>query len=274
MTRIKLINTDLSYILSIHRIRVIRVKKRMKKTLFSFLLMLMAFCFPEKKKITIWMCGDSTMSSKETKAYPENGWGMPFVYFWDSTVTVTNLAKNGRSTSSFRNEGHWKKVLDGAQEGDYVFIQFGHNDEVPTKKTATTEAEFKNNLRQYVSEARGKQAIPVLLTPMARRSFDSLSGKIKGTHDVYAQIIRDVAKEEKVILFDMDKLTQLLYQQFGVESSKLLFLHLKPGEHPNYPEGKEDNTHFNELGARLVAQLVLGEIKKQIPELTGRIVAR
>ena len=89
---------------------------------------------------------------------------------------------------------------------------------------------------------------------------------------MYSQIVRDVAKEEKIILFDMDKITKQLYQQFGVENSKLFFLQLKPGEHPNYPEGKEDNTHFNELGARLIAQIVLDEIKKQVPGLAERIV--
>ena len=232
---------------------------------------MMAFVMRPGKKITIWMIGDSTMSIKEKKTYPETGWGMPFVYFWDSTVTIENLAKNGRSTSSFRNEGLWQIVLDKAGEGDYVFIQFGHNDEVSTKKTYTTETEFKNNLRQYVSEARSKKAIPILLTPMARRKFD-VAGKIEGTHDVYSQIVRDVAKEEKVVLFDMDKITQQLYQQFGVENSKLLFMQLKPNEHPNYPDGRDDNTHFNELGARLIAQLVLFEIRSQIPGLADRIV--
>jgi len=232
---------------------------------------MMAFAMRPGKKITIWMIGDSTMSIKEKKTYPETGWGMPFVYFWDSTVTIENLAKNGRSTSSFRNEGLWQIVLDKAGEGDYVFIQFGHNDEVSTKKTYTTETEFKNNLRQYVSEARSKKAIPILLTPMARRKFD-VAGKIEGTHDVYSQIVRDVAKEEKVVLFDMDKITQQLYQQFGVENSKLLFMQLKPNEHPNYPDGRDDNTHFNELGARLIAQLVLVEIRSQIPGLADRIV--
>ena len=243
----------------------------MRKLFVPLIFLVMAFAVPEKKKITIWLCGDSTMSIKEKKAYPESGWGMPFVYFWDSTVTVENLAKNGRSTSSFRTEGLWKKVLDNAGEGDYVAIQFGHNDEVPTKKTYTTEIEFKNNLKQYVSEARSKKATPILLTPMARRKFDT-KGKIEGTHDVYSQIVRDVAKNENVVLFDMDKITQQLYQEFGAENSKLLFLQLKPGEHPNYPEGKDDNTHFNELGARLIAQLVLAEIKKQIPELADRVV--
>ena len=241
------------------------------KKVFAPLLLMMMFAMPEQKKITIWLCGDSTMSIKEKKAYPETGWGMPFVYFWDSTVNVENLAKNGRSTGSFRNEGLWQIVLDKATEGDYVFIQFGHNDEVPTKKTYTTEAEFKNNLRQYVSEARSRKATPILLTPMARRKFDA-NGKIEGTHDVYSQIVRDVAKEEKVVLFDMDKITQQLYQQFGIENSKLLFMQLKPNEHPNYPEGRDDNTHFNELGARLIAQRVLTEIRSLVPDLGDRIV--
>lgn len=244
----------------------------MKKRLLPSIALLLLFSMPEKKKITVWLCGDSTMSIKDKKAFPETGWGMPFAGFWDSTVTVENLARNGRSTSSFRNEGLWQKVLDNAGEGDYVFIQFGHNDEVPTKKTYTTETEFKNNLKQYITETRSKKATPVLLTPMARRKFDA-GGKIEGTHDVYAQIIRDVATEEKVSLFDMDNRTQELYQQFGAESSKLLFLQLKPGEHPNYPDGKEDNTHFSELGARLLAQLVLKEIRQQLPELAGRIYA-
>jgi lysophospholipase L1-like esterase len=243
----------------------------MRKLFIPLILFLMAFAMPGKKKITIWMCGDSTMSIKEKKAYPETGWGMPFVYFWDSTVTIENLAKNGRSTSSFRNEGLWQIVLDKATEGDYVFIQFGHNDEVSTKKTYTTEVEFKNNLKQYVTEVRGKKAIPILLTPMARRKFD-VNGKIEGTHDVYSQIVRDIAKEEKVVLFDMDKITQQLYQQFGVENSKLLFMQLKPNEHPNYPDGRDDNTHFNELGARLIAQSVLTEIRSLVPDLADRIV--
>ena len=134
----------------------------MRKLFIPLVLFLMAFVMPEKKKITIWMCGDSTMSIKEKKAYPETGWGMPFVYFWDSTVTIENLAKNGRSTGSFRNEGLWQIVLDKATEGDYVFIQFGHNDESITKvKTYTTPDEFKANLTRYVSDVRKMKGIPV-----------------------------------------------------------------------------------------------------------------
>ena len=230
-----------------------------------------AFALPPKKKIKIFIAGDSTASIKETKAYPETGWGMPFVYFWDSTVTVVNRAKNGRSTKTFINEGLWQSIYNEAGEGDYVFIQFGHNDEVPTKKSYTTEQEFRNNLTRYIKESKSKKAIPVLLTPVARRKFDS-TGHIVGTHDVYAAIVRDVAATEKAALIDLDKKSQAMYEQFGTETSRLLFLQLNPGEHPNYPEGKDDNTHFSELGARLVAQLVLEDIKALDMELKERII--
>lgn len=229
------------------------------------------YLLPAKKKTTIFLAGDSTMSIKETKAFPETGWGMPFVYFWDSTIAVVNKAKNGRSTSSFQTEGLWQLIIKEASEGDYVFIQFGHNDEVSTKKTFTTETQFRDNLKKFVTETREKNATPVLLTPVARRKF-SIDGKIEGTHDVYAQIVRTVAAEEKVFLIDLDKQAQQLYQQMGVEHSKLLFLHLQPGEHPNHPKGKEDNTHFSELGARLIAQIVLKEIRNGLPELTTHII--
>lgn len=228
-----------------------------------------AFMLPPKK-VKIFLAGDSTMSIKDIKAYPETGWGMPFVYFWDSTVQVINLAKNGRSTSSFKREGLWGKIMEQCEKGDYVLIQFGHNDEVPTKKSATTETEFKSNLLRYVKEARLKGGTPVLITPVARRKFDS-TGKVIGTHDVYAQIVREVASLEKAPLIDLDIQAQHLYQQMGAEASKLLFVHLQPGEHPNYPAGKVDDTHFSELGARKVAQIVLKDIRALVPELATRI---
>ncbi len=241
-----------------------------KWLLYCIWMPFVAFIIPQKK-IKIFLAGDSTCAVKSVKAYPETGWGMPFVYFWDSTVQVVNYAKNGRSTSSFRKEGLWNNIMTECGKGDYVFIQFGHNDEVPTKKTATTEAEFRNNLVQYVKETRSKSAWPVLITPVARRKFDE-AGKVVGTHDVYAQIVRDVATAERVPLIDLDREAQQLYQQMGVETSKLLFLHLQSGEHPNYPSGKTDDTHFSELGARKIAQIVLKNIRTSIPDLASRIV--
>jgi lysophospholipase L1-like esterase len=233
--------------------------------------LLLAFMIPEKKKIKIFMAGDSTMSIKETKAYPETGWGMPFVYFWDSTVSIVNKAKNGRSTKTFLSEGLWKSIIDEAKEGDCVFIQFGHNDESPEKKERyATPDTFRMNLTRFVKETREKKAIPILFTPVSRRKFDSTSTALE-THKEYSAYVKEVAIKENVLLIDLDTKSRELYQQFGKNDSKLLFLQLKPGEHPNYPDGKDDNTHFNELGARLIAQLVLKEIKSVIPDLANRI---
>ncbi|HEY8657901.1 MAG TPA: SGNH/GDSL hydrolase family protein, partial [Hanamia sp.] len=156
-------------------------EKLYKPFVFIFIIGLMSFSF-EKKKIKVYLIGDSTMANKEIKAYPETGWGMPFRYFFNSTVDVDNRAKNGRSTKSFIDEKLWQPVVDNLNEGDYVLIQFGHNDEVKTKKTYTTEEQFANNLKRYVNESRSKKAIPILITPVARRKFDS-TGKVVGTHE-------------------------------------------------------------------------------------------
>ena len=241
----------------------------MKKLWSATLLFLMAFA-SQPQKITVWLIGDSTMSIKEVRAYPETGWGMPFANFFDSTVAVDDRAKNGRSTRSFIEEGRWQEVVENLKAGDYVFIQFGHNDEVPTKKTYTTEDQFRANLIRYVNETRAKKAIPVLITPVARRKFDS-SGHVAGTHEVYSAIVRSVAKQVNIPLIDLDKKSQVLLQELGPENSKFLFNHLEPGENPNYPGGWNDNTHFNELGARRMAEIVLASIKELKLGLAHRI---
>jgi len=234
-------------------------------------LALFSFGVPEKRKITVWMCGDSTMAIKDPRYYPETGWGMPFVYFFDSTVTIENKAKNGRSTKTFISEKLWQSVIDNAKEGDYVFIQFGHNDEAKEKvERYTTPEEYKANLLKFINESRSKKAQPILLTPVTRRRFDA-NGNIQETHLVYSALVREVAASEKVPLIDMDKKSQELLQQFGKDNSKWLFLQLQAGEHPNYPDGRDDNTHFNELGARLVAELALKEIRNLNLELAERI---
>jgi len=211
------------------------------------------------------------MSNKETKAYPETGWGMPFQYFFDSTVVVDNRAKNGRSTRSFIAENLWQPIVDKLKEGDYVFIQFGHNDESKDKVDRYSSPEdYKKNLVKFIAETRAKNANPVLLTPVTRRKF--VDGKIQETHAAYSPLVVEVAKAQHIPLIDLDAKSRELLQKFGEESSTLLFLQLQPGEHPNYPDGKIDNTHFSEMGARLMAQIVLHEIVNQKLELTGRIV--
>ena len=239
--------------------------------LIGSLILLTAFSLPPKNKIKIFIAGDSTAANKEVKAYPETGWGMPFSHFFDSTVTVDNRAKNGRSTRTFISEGLWQKLIDDVHEGDYVLIQFGHNDESKEKTDRyATPDEYKANLARFITETRNKKATPVLMTPVSRRQFDS-TGHVRETHKVYSALVRDVAAQFKVPFFDLDEKSRELLQKFGPENSKLLFLQLEPGEHPNYPDGRNDNTHFNELGARKIAQLVLGGIKELKLELAGRI---
>jgi len=246
----------------------------MKKWITFFVILLLSGFTPEKHAIRIFLAGDSTMSIKETRNFPETGWGMPFVYFWDSTVSVINLAKNGRSTKTFINEGLWNKILHDARENDFIIIQFGHNDEVPTKiNSYTTPDTFQLNLTRFIHDAKQKKAIPVLCSPVARRKFTT-SGELKSTHELYSKLVKEVALREKVTFIDLDQKSQALYRQLGVEQSKLLFVQLKPGEHPNYPEGKEDNTHFNELGARLIAQIMLKELTIAFPALGERVVKK
>ncbi len=236
------------------------------------LMLMTAFIIPDKKRITVWLIGDSTMADKEEKAFPEAGWGTLFAKTFDSKVTVNNRARNGRSTKSFIAEGLWKEVIENVKKGDWVFIQFGHNDEVKEKVGRyTTPDEFRANLTRYVNETRQKKGNPVLLTPVARRKFDSL-GKIVDTHAEYSAIVRSVAAELKVTLIDHDKLSQKVLQEMGPDMSKHIYLHLSPGQHPNYPEGKADDTHFNELGANKMGALVTWDIIQQKLELKNRIL--
>jgi lysophospholipase L1-like esterase len=239
--------------------------------IFIAVVSVLSFTFKEKK-IRIYLIGDSTIANKETKAYPETGWGMPFKYFFDSSVVVDNRAKNGRSTRTFISENLWQPIEADLNEGDYVFMQFGHNDEVPEKTDRyTPPTDYKKNLHRFIDEARNKKAIPIVLTPVARRKFDK-EGNVVETHEEYSRLAREVAAEAKVPLIDLDEKSKILYQQFGDQTSRLLFLQLQPGEHPNYPDGKEDNTHFSELGARKIAELVLAEIRNLHLELEGHIV--
>src|SRR6201996_1116699 len=240
------------------------------RNVILFFLFLAAFT-PQEKKITIWLIGDSTMADKEIKAYPETGWGMPFEHFFDSAVVVDNRARNGRSTKSFIAEGRWDAAMKEMKTGDWVFIQFGHNDEVPSKGSYTPQDQFEANLVRFIKDVRGVNATPVLITPVARRKFDS-AGKIVETHAEYAAIVRKVAVEQQVALSDLDAESQVLLQQLGPVNSKFLFDYLVPGEHPNYPQGREDDTHFNELGARKMAKMGLADFVALRLDLATHIV--
>jgi len=231
---------------------------------------LLSFLLFRKEHIKVYMIGDSTMCQYGAEASPVTGWGMPFANFFDSSVTVKNDAQSGRSTRTFIEDRFWQPIADSLNAGDYVLIQFGHNDEVPTKKSYTNEKDFKKNLIRFITESRNKGANPLLITPVARRKFND-SGVVQETHAVYSALVRNIAQEYSVPLIDLDKKGQKLLQDLGPEKSKFLFNYLDPGENPHFPKGNVDNTHFNELGAMKIAEIVLAEIRALKLELANRI---
>lgn len=176
--------------------------------------MFMAFimiggCAPSKQ-ITVFTIGDSTMASKKAEVYPETGWGQVFQNYLNSKVRVSNHAVNGRSSKSFIDEGRWNIVLDSLKRGDFVFIQFGHNDEKADKPAVYNDSQtsYRQNLGKYITETRAKGATPVLLTPIVRRKFDA-AGKLIDTHGKYPDAVLEVASNLNVELIDMQKLTHV-----------------------------------------------------------------
>ncbi|MBP1613135.1 MAG: pectin esterase [Bacteroidetes bacterium] len=244
----------------------------------------------DKPVITIFMIGDSTMANKSlTGSNPERGWGHVLPGFFSEDIVIDNHAQNGRSSKSFISEGRWEKVISQVKKGDYVFIQFGHNDE---KKDSIRHTEpgttFDANLRRFVNETRAKGGIPVLFNSIVRRNFvrpqdeeiNKDTRKVPGqdvlpqegeklfdTHGAYLESPRNVAKELGVAFVDMNKITHDLVENLGPQESKKLFMWIPANTIPAIPQGREDNTHLNIYGARVVGGLAVDAIAKEVPAL-------
>lgn len=213
-----------------------------------------------QKRTTIYIIGDSTAANKQAKAYPETGWGMELQSFFKPEIVVDNRALNGRSTKSFKAEKQWQPIFDKLSTGDYVLIEFGHNDEKIDKPgIGTSLDEFKTNLINYVNETRSNKAIPVLLTPISRRSFKN--GVLIDSHGSYPAITRKVADSLRVPLIDMLVKTEGLLTELGDLQSIKLFNYVDSGN-VNYPTGKKDDTHLSPEGAKQIAALVVDGIKE------------
>ena len=222
--------------------------------------------------LRVFLIGDSTCATKDlAKQNPERGWGQMFQPLFDGSVTVENHAVNGRSTKSFRDEGRWDPILSRLQAGDYVFIQFGHNDQkVQDSSRYSAPAQYAENLRRYVRETRAKGAVPVLLTPIVRRHFSGES--LDDTHGAYLDAVRRVAAGERVPLIDAERLTRAWVAELGDEASKSFYMWVGEGACPLYPDGRQDNTHLNVRGARTVARMIAAELPQAVPALGERLV--
>ena len=243
--------------------------------------------------VTVFMIGDSTMANKPlTKENQERGWGQMLPVYLQGQIKVVNHAVNGRSRKSFIDEGRWDKVMSLIRPGDYVIIQFGHNDEKvksPDRYTVPGGS-FDDNLRRFVNDTRSKGATPVLMNSIVRRNFppqsmldvasesDDKQKEWKGsypeegvilvdTHGAYLDSPRNVAKETGVTFIDMNKLTHELVQSLGAGNSRDLFMWIPAGTYEFCPKGKIDNTHLTVIGGLMVSRLAVNAIARQIPEL-------
>jgi len=241
-------------------------------SILSLILLFGIFAYAQKSPIVVYLAGDSTMAEKKPEKRPETGWGERFQQYFDAEkVVIENHAQNGRSTKTFISENRWQAIVDKLKKGDYVFIQFGHNDQSKEKGERYTPPEdFKKNLARMVADVLAKKANPVLLTPVVRRRFDK-DGKFYDAHGEYPDLTRSAAKDLKVPLLDMHRASERLIVEYGAENSKKLFLQLKAGENPNYPNGIEDNTHFSPLGAEEIARLAVAEIRESKIGLRKRL---
>ncbi|AZA49260.1 rhamnogalacturonan acetylesterase [Chryseobacterium carnipullorum] len=234
----------------------------MKKLLLTFYIFFAALLFAQQKP-TLFLIGDSTMANKENPdKNPEHGWGQMLPLLMTSGIEIQNHATNGRSSKSFRTEGRWDKVMKQLKKGDFVIIQFGHNDQKINDSARFTNpyTQYRANLERYVNETRAKGAYPILITSIVRRNFNE-NGVLVDTHKEYPLVVRMVGNDLKVPMVDLQLLTEQMEISYGPESSKKLHLHYKKGEVDYYPEGKDDDTHLSKLGAESIAKRATVSLK-------------
>ena len=267
--------------------------KTLKTLALTAVALLMLTAAAPRKTITIFIIGDSTAANKDTTGgKQERGWGMMLQRCFDPAyIIVDNHAVNGRSSKSFIDEGRWDKVLEKLQPGDYVIIQFGHNDEKPKADRHTDPGStFDYNLAKFVRETRQLGGIPILMNAVVRRNFfvdapenddDELlrtttfkdgvkmieGDTLIDTHGLYVVAPRDVAQRMHCHFVDANRITHDLEQGLGREESKKLHMWFLPGQEPSVPNGRQDNTHYNVYGATRVAQLLAEALCQEIPLL-------
>lgn len=211
----------------------------------------------------IYYAADSIVAQKNIFTYPETGIGQMLPLYLKRSVFVQNHAENGRSTKSFIDEGRLASIYNDIRKGDFLFIQFGHNDEKSADPSRYTEAfgEYQTNLEKFVNVARNREAYPVLITPLCRRQFDT-DGNLSDTHGDYPEAMRGLAKRLDVPLIDLCTLSFAAVSKAGDEASKKWFMNFPADTYTNYPNGKEDNSHLRPEGAMYFAGIIAEELKK------------
>lgn len=218
---------------------------------------------------TLYLCGNSTVVDQANE--PWASWGQIIPAFFDNTIAVANHAESGERTSSFIARKRLDKVLSQARPGDYILMEFGHNDEKDRGPGSGAWYNYTTNLKTFIDRARAAGLKPILVTPTARRKFDE-NGKAVNTHGEYPDAMREVARRENVPLIDLTPMTEKLYEALGVEGSKKSLVHYPANSFPNQEKPLADNTHFNPYGATQVAKCVAEGLRKAVPELAAHLI--
>lgn len=217
---------------------------------------------------TVFLCGNSTVVDQDNE--PWASWGQMIPYFFDTNVCIANYAESGESANTFIAAGRLKKALSQMKEGDYLFMEFGHNDQKQKGPGKGAYYSFMTSLKTFIDEARLRGAHPVLVTPTQRRSFGP-DGHIRDTHEDYPEAMRWLAEKENVPLIDLNEMTRTLYEAMGVEPSKRAFVHYPAGSYPGQTQDFADNTHFNPYGAYEIARCIVEGLKTQVPDLARHL---
>lgn len=207
----------------------------------------------------VFLSGNSTVVDQDNE--PWGSWGQMIPRFFNHQVCVANFAESGESANTFIAAKRWKKIQTMIKPGDYVIIEFGHNDQKQKGEGKGAYLSFWKSMKQMADEARAAGATPILVTPTQRRSFGP-DGKIQDTHLDFPQATRDLAAQDSIALIDLHAMTRTLYEAFGEEASKCLFVHYPAGTWPGQTKDLADNTHFNPFGAYQVAKCVVEGMRK------------
>ncbi|MBD3921777.1 rhamnogalacturonan acetylesterase [Paenibacillus sp. PR3] len=209
---------------------------------------------------TIHLAGDSTVTDQPSGHYPYTGWGQMIGLFLAGGIATANYACSGRSSKSFITEGRLNRLEKKLRRGDFLLVQFAHNDEKDNDGGTDPFTTYQAYLKQYIDVARRHGACPVLIAPMHRRFYEE-DGTIRNTHGDYIEAMRQLALQEQVPFIDLASLSKAYFEELGEERSKQVFLWTEPGQYECLPEGTQDNTHFSEFGAIEIARLVAQGIR-------------
>ncbi len=217
----------------------------------------------KEPKVTLFLAGNSTVVDEAEE--PWSGWGQLFSRFFTSDVAVANYAESGEAANTFVSSKRFAKLLTKIKKGDYLFIEFGHNDQKQKGTGKGPYTSYKNDLKYLIRQTKEKGAKPILVTSMHRRFFDE-QGKVVNTHGDYPDAARQTAREEQIPLIDLNAMSKVLYEAWGPDGSKRAFVHFPAGTFPNQTEPLADNTHFNPYGGYEIAKCILKGIQEaQLP---------